>query len=121
MEIIETYQDGELVESREVDAPPAPPNVSGFITQMMISESYNRLAFTSNNQIARSRLEIAITRLELKPLITDSDLMLLTTIWNIVVHATSGLTTDDLNEWNQVASQNHMPFIFTEDFKMLSL
>ncbi|AFY31600.1 hypothetical protein [Calothrix sp. PCC 7507] len=119
MEVIRTYRNGELVEVTQVDANfPTPSNVSGFITQMMISQSYNRLAFTTNNQIARSRLEIAITRLELKPSITDSDLALLKTIWNIVVDATADLTVNDLNEWNQIATQNHMPFAFDEDFKM---
>jgi hypothetical protein len=119
MEVIRTYRNGELVEVTEVDANfPTPPNVSGFITQMMVSQSYNRLAFTTNNQIARSRLEIAITRLELKSEITASDLILLRTIWNIFTISTPGLTVDDLTEWNQIAAQNHMPFAFDEDFKM---
>lgn len=117
---IDTFLNGELVESEEIDIP-AIPNFSGFITQMMTSYAYNELATKTINELARSRLEVAAIRLELKSEVNLQDLELFKFIWDSVIESTTPevLTEDFIQEWNQISKENHIPLSFGEDFKIL--
>ncbi|MBW4644764.1 MAG: hypothetical protein KME23_17675 [Goleter apudmare HA4340-LM2] len=113
------FKDGELIEIRQIEQSLIPPDVSQYSTQMLLSLAYNKLSQLTPNQNARIRLEIAITRLELKPDITNEDLQLLKLIWDSTIeNIVDSLSPDDLAEYRLIASQNYMPFNFKDDFTM---
>lgn len=117
---IESYLNGELVSIESLEnVPPILPNLTGFIIQMMSSNGYNQLIQTNSNQLATSRLEIAIVRLELKSDVTTEDLTLFKFLWDSVIDGrTISLNNSDSIEWNQIAQSNNIPFGFDENFKI---
>jgi hypothetical protein len=119
MGLIETYYDGELIETREEEA--VIPNIGGFISQMMVSEAYNKIIVNTSNQQIKNRLEIAAVRLELKGFISDEDLQVFKNLWDAVVNlvSNSAIQLDDRDSLNQIAESNNMPFSFDDDFKMI--
>lgn len=95
-------------------------NWNGFNTQMMLSDGYTHIITNTTNQEAKTRLEIAAVRLELITSITEQDKQIFKLIWDSVVNAIPAgiLTTTDLEQINQIASANNMPFNFDSEFKL---
>ncbi|MBG1265364.1 hypothetical protein [Nostoc sp. WHI] len=116
---IQTFLNGQLVEESEVESY-IPPNISGFNTQMLFSESYMKLISNVQNNDAKTRLELLSVRLELKPQITLGDLEIYKLIWdNLIASIPQGILVEaDGGNFNQVAESNNMPFRFEEDFKL---
>lgn len=117
---IEVYQDSNLIEVEEsLDVVQSLPNVSAFITSMMSNNNYNLVVSSTNNRLARNRLEIAIVRLELKTEITIEDLQLFKTLWDSVMNGKPESIVVTNEEWNAIAESCYMPFRFDADLKML--
>jgi hypothetical protein len=119
MEIIETYQDGQLIESKEVHTVSS-PNISGFMAQMLQNQTYNQMTLFTTEQSNKNRLELAIVRLEGKPDVANEDWRYFKFLWDSVIDGVPDglLTPDDLIEWNQVAKFNYMPWTLDDDFKI---
>lgn len=116
---VETYLDGQLIETREIDSILS-PDFTGFINRMLNSNSYTKLLINSTNQQAKSRLELAAVRLELKSEISNQDIETLKLIWDAVVGtvALEMIDNHDLIELQQIAESTNMPFTFGLDFKI---
>lgn len=117
---IQTFQDGELVEEREVEGAFLPPNIFQFNTQMLFNPSYIKLVTNAQDSDAKSRLELSSVRLELKPEITLQDLQIFKVLWDsLVISVPTGiLIAEDAIQYNQIAKSSNMPFKFGADFKM---
>jgi hypothetical protein len=116
---IQTFQDGKLIEEKEITTFSPPPNISQFNTQMLFSKSYIKL-ITNGDKDTKSRLELLSIRLELKPFVTSEDLQIFKLIWDTLVLSVSEnvLNEEDAAEYNQLAESNNMPFRFSADLKM---
>jgi hypothetical protein len=119
VEIIETYQDGQLIESKEVHTVSS-PNISGFIAQMLRNRSYNQMILAKTEQSIKNRLEVAVVRLEMKSDISTEDWQFFKLLWDSVIDGNPDglLTSDDLIEWKQIAEFNYMPWTLDDDFKI---
>jgi hypothetical protein len=119
VEIIETYQDGQLIESKEVHTVSS-PNISGFIAQMLRNRSYNQMILAKTEQSIKNRLEVAVVRLEIKSDISNEDWQFFKLVWDSVIDGNPDglLTSDDLIEWKQIAKFNYMPWTLDDDFKI---
>jgi hypothetical protein len=120
MEIVETYQDGQLIESKEVNTVSS-PNISGFIAQMLQDRSYNQITLFTTEQSNKNRLELAIVRLEGKSDITNEDWQYFKFLWDSVVDGVPDglLTPDGLSRWREINNFNEMPWHFDDDFKII--
>jgi hypothetical protein len=120
MEIVETYQDGQLIESKEVDTVSS-PNISGFIAQMLQDQTYNQMTLFTTEQSNKNRLELAIVRLEGKSDITNEDWQYFKFLWDSVVDGVPDglLTPDGLSRWREITNFNEMPWHFDDDFKII--
>jgi hypothetical protein len=121
MEKIETYQDGQLIESKEVHTVSS-PNISGFIAQMLQDRSYNQMTLFTTEQSNKNRLELAIVRLEGKSDITNEDWQYFKFLWDSVIHGVPDglLTPEGLVRWREIANFNEMPWHFDDDFKIVT-
>ncbi|MBN3905117.1 MAG: hypothetical protein HWQ35_00560 [Nostoc sp. NMS1] len=119
MEIIETYKDGHLIDSKEVNTVSS-PNISGFIAQMLQNRSYNQMILAKTEQSIKNRLEVAVVRLEMKSDISNEDWQFFKLLWDSVIDGNPDglLTFDDLIEWKQIAEFNDMPWTLDDDFKI---
>ncbi|QMS87315.1 hypothetical protein HUN01_06850 [Nostoc edaphicum CCNP1411] len=117
---IQTFQDGEFIEERDIEGFTFPPNISQFNTEMLFSPSYMKLIANAGDNDAKTRLELLSVRLELKPLVTSEDLQIFKLIWDTLVSSVPEgvLTLGDAAEYNQLAESNNMPFRFGADLKM---
>jgi hypothetical protein len=117
---IETFLNGELVESSEIEDLFIPPNVSGFTTQMLFSPSYIKLISNAQDQEAKAMIQLLALRLELKPTITIEDLEILKLFWDRLVESVADgiFQAVDREQYSQIAESNHMPFQFDEQMKM---
>lgn len=120
---LETFEDGILIETTEIEDFIIPPNFSNFITQILFSTSYLKLVAACQNQEAIRRLELLAVRLELKPEITRGDLEIFKIIWDTVINSTNieTLLKEDNDDFNNKAESNYIPFRFAEDFKLIIL
>ncbi|WGV25976.1 hypothetical protein [Halotia branconii] len=117
---IEIYnQVGELVEVKAIENFIITPNITQFTIGMMTNESYAKLNASANQEL-KIRLEIAVTRLELKPEITAIDLQLLKGIWDGLIQGMPEgiLNNDDKQSWISLCNINNMPFTFNDDYTM---
>ncbi|MBG1268256.1 hypothetical protein [Nostoc sp. WHI] len=116
---IQTFLNGQLVEESEIEGY-TPPNVSGFNTQMLFSDSYIKVRTNAQNLDAKSTIELLSVRLELKLQITLADLEIYKLIWdNLIASIPQGILVEaDGENFNQVAESNNMPFRFEQDFKL---
>jgi len=117
---IQTFLNGELVDESEVEGFYFAPNVSGFTTAMLFSQSYMKLINEAGDKDAKTRLELLSVRLELKPQITVEDLQIFKLVWDTLISSVSDgiLGEEDRQEYNQIAEANHMPFRFGGDLRM---
>ncbi|HIK04596.1 MAG TPA: hypothetical protein IGS40_07775 [Trichormus sp. M33_DOE_039] len=107
-------QEGILIE--EVDVSPTFVNVTGFMMPIFNSPEYMNLALNSNLLIA-SRLESLMLRLENLPMITKLDIEVLKMTWDAM--NLQLLTSENIESWNEIASQCNMPFRFGADGSLL--
>lgn len=115
---IQTFDQGELIDEREVEDFNISPNNSQFNTQMLFSNSYLKLS--AGNKEMKARLELLAIRLELKPEITNGDLQIFQFIWNTLIDSMpEGILIEaDRENLEQIAQSNNMPFSFEQDFKL---
>lgn len=117
---IETYDEHGLVEVREVDYEPLPPNYAEFSTSILLSPAYLALMEAIKGQEIRSTLELLLVRLELKKIATEQDLNLLKVVWDKIIDS-GGLAAfkpGDREELNSKAESTRMPFRFDENYKL---
>lgn len=117
---IQTFENGVLIEEREIEDFPITPNILGFNTQMLFNKSYVKLIDNASDKDAKARLELLSLRLELKPEITIEDLQIFKLIWDsLTASVFDGILLEEDNQaYNQIAESNNMPFRFRADFKM---
>lgn len=118
---IETFKDGLLVESNEIEDFNFPPNFYNFNTEMLFSPSYIKITTFATNQDAKSTLQLLSVRLELKGEVLPQDLTIFKIIWDAVIDSIPEgiLIPEDKEEFNSKAENNHIPFRFGDDFKLL--
>lgn len=101
-------KDGMLIEEIETNETHS-PNITGFITQMMINPGYQQLVITSPSAMI-SRLETLMIRLENRINPTRADIEVIKHIWDYLI---SNLESNDfITSWKELASINFMPFTF---------
>lgn len=105
-------QQGNLVEETELEII-QPPDVTGFITQMMLNPGYQGLVMASPPATI-ARLETLMIRLENRPIITRADLEIIKFIWDYLT-ANFLENSDSITSWVELANTYHMPFTFAED------
>ncbi|MHC5768720.1 MAG: hypothetical protein ACYTXI_24475 [Nostoc sp.] len=116
---IESYFDGELIKTGEINVVLS-PDFTGFINRMLLANSYTKLLINSTNQQAKSRLELAAVRLELKSEISNQDMETFKLIWDAVIGTIpiNIIDNQDLIELREIAESTNMPFAFGLDFKI---
>ena len=118
---IETFEDGILIETVEIEDFNFPPNFYNFNTEMLFSPSYIKLITSASNQDAKSRLELLSVRLELKREVVIQDLTIFKIIWDAVIDSIPEgiLLPEDKEDFNVKAENNYIPFRFGDDFKLI--
>lgn len=117
--IIETYNDGELIEVKEIEGFLS-PNFLMFNNAMLNSDDYALIMNLSTHQLAKNRLELAAIRLELKTEHTDLDWQTFRNIWNVVVSAIPIESKSNINRSSLsiIAKNANMPFEFDTDLNL---
>lgn len=112
-----TLQNGEIIEIDIVEHPPIKTiDFTIFNTAMLGSEDYALFLQLSSHDLAKTRLELAAVRLELKAGYTELDWQVFTNIWNMVADTIPTQEKLRINrvKMNAIATNANMPFEINE-------
>lgn len=116
----EIYEDGILIETREIEGIFFAPNYSNFNTEIFFSQGYLKITQATRGMEVKATLDLLATRLELKREVTGEDLEVFKVVWDglIALIPEGVLSTEDNEDFNIKAESNFMPFRFHPDFKL---
>ncbi|MCC5618116.1 hypothetical protein LC605_24125 [Nostoc sp. CHAB 5836] len=104
-------------------APPPPlPDWAGFNRQMIVDAGYNRIATTTSNQRAVSRLETIVVPAGYLDGVDTKDYPLIKACWDSIIVGVPLLgkaTAIEIANWNAIALNTFMQFQFDSDGKMV--
>ncbi|MEH2148625.1 hypothetical protein [Nostoc sp.] len=115
---IQTFQNGELIEEREVDSF-LPTDWDAYNRAFLINAAYNRVAQATTNRAAVRRLEIIAISAGISNEAVEINIFII--LWNSMIDATPQEaipTTEEVEEWRAIALAAGMDFRFIENGKI---